>query len=469
MTEGILRYLTTVRATCEAVMHAPNDPVSRRRLEQVCQILNILVADAKGSRRLEARAFDQFRGLLEPLQESIPWRAARDFESAKALVAKIIGLPDAIPGTSEFCRRAVEVEREYLLDSEQALREESKPTARGAHEGTRGDVPNAAAVSEYLSGVFAQAVEVSDIDTVSLGYSKATYLLGIRASGRVPAALVIRMDRPFNFLGTTVVDEYPVLQVLHESGVSVPRPYALEPTGGVLGQPFLVVSRAYGRNVGSHFSFPPRNVELCAQIGAKLAQIHRVPVAKFGPGLRGTALSAEEQIAAEIARYHADWSSLHAVSPTMEAAFRWIKQHAGDAVSGRTLVHGDFSLSNLLISDGGEVAAILDWEFTQLGPPAADIGWFFTAAEHLASWEEFLAAYRAAGGTVPPKKQLDFFVLWGMVRLAVMNFQVQSAFEGGRMRDIKHAYAAISFTRECVLRVGACLSELLVAEARAAS
>jgi aminoglycoside phosphotransferase (APT) family kinase protein len=185
--------------------------------------------------------------------------------------------------------------------------------------------------------------------------------------------------------------------------------------------------------------------------------------------LRGTLLSAEEQISAEIDRYHADWSSLHAVSPTMEAAFRWIRQHTGDGVSGRTLIHGDFSLSNLLISDGGEVAAILDWEFTQLGPPAADIGWFFTAAEHLASWEEFLGAYRAAGGTVPQKRQLDFFVLWGLVRLAVMNFQVRTAFEGGRMRDIKHAYAAISFTRECVLRVGACLSELLAAEARAAS
>jgi aminoglycoside phosphotransferase (APT) family kinase protein len=469
LTEGILRYLTAVRATCEAVMHSPNDPASRRGLEQVCQILNSLVADAKASQQLEALAFDQFRRLLEPLQASIPWQAAQDFASAKALVAKIIRLPDAIPGTDEFCRRAVEVEREYFLDSEQALREESKLTALGAYEGTRGDIPNAATVSEYLSGVFAQAVEVSEIDTVSLGYSKATYLLRIRASGSVPAALVIRMDQQLNFLGTTVVDEYPILQVLHESGVCVPRPYALEPTGGVLGQPFLVVSRAYGRNVGSHFSFPPRNVELCAQIGAKLAQIHRVPVANFGPGMRGTLLSAEEQIADEIARYHADWSSLHAVSPTMEAAFRWIKQHARDAVSGRTLVHGDFSLSNLLISDGGEVAAILDWEFAQLGPPAADIGWFFTAAEHLASWEEFLAAYRAAGGAVPPKKQLDFFVLWGLMRLAVMNFQVQSAFEGGRMRDIKHAYAAISFTRECVLRVGACLSELLAAEARAAS
>jgi aminoglycoside phosphotransferase (APT) family kinase protein len=466
---GITHYLTTVRNTCETVMRSQNDPLTRRRLEQICHVLNTLISDTKASRLLEARAFDQFRRLLEPLPGSIQ-QGAQDFAGAKALIAKLIESPDAMPAAADFCRQAVEIEREYFLSSAQALREESHAGAGGGSEESQSGVPDAAAVSKYLSAVFARPVEVSEVNAVSLGYSKATYLLGIRSSGDVPPALVIRMDRPFNFLGTTVLDEYPILKVLHESGVSVPRPYALERTGGVLGQPFLVVSRVYGRNVGSHFSFPQRDAALCAQTGAKLAQIHRVPVAKFGPGLRGAAQSARDQITEEIARYHADWSSLHAVSPTMEAAFRWIKEHAEDAVAGaRTLVHGDYSLSNLLISDEGEIAAILDWEFTQLGPPAADIGWFFTAAERLASWEEFLAAYRAAGGEVPPNKQLEFYVLWGLVRLAVMNFQVDSGVEGGSLHDIKHAYAAITFTRECVLRVGTCLSKLLSAEARTQS
>jgi aminoglycoside phosphotransferase (APT) family kinase protein len=465
---GVIDYLTTVRAACEAVMQTQGDPLTRRRLEQVCHVLATLICDAKSSPRLEARALDRFRRLVGPHQSPAAERT-EDFDGARTLVAKLIESPEAIRGADaiDFCKEAVEIEREYVLGQQHALREESQSVAGAASGDSRSASPDAGALSLYLSGVFAQPVSVSEVNAVSLGYSKATYLLGIRASGDLPSALVIRMDRPFNFLGTTVIDEYPILRVLHESGVSVPRPYALEDTGRVLGQPFLVVSRVYGGNVGSHFSFPPRNAGLCAQIGAKLAQIHRVPVEKFGPRLRGAAQSPREQIAGEIARYHADWSSLHAVSPTMEAAFRWIRQHAEDAVSdARTLVHGDYSLSNLLISDEGEIAAILDWEFTQLGPPAADIGWFFTAAERLASFKEFLAAYRAAGGRVPPKEQLDFFILWGLVRLAVMNFQVDSGIESGRMHDIKHAYAAITFTRECVGRVGACLSELLSNEAR---
>jgi len=79
---------------------------------------------------------------------------------------------------------------------------------------------------------------------------------------------------------------------------------------------------------------------------------------------------------AEIARYYADWSALGIASPTMETAFRWIREHAHEAIGPRKLVHGDFSLSNVMISEEGTVSAILDWEFAQLGFPAADIGWF---------------------------------------------------------------------------------------------
>jgi aminoglycoside phosphotransferase (APT) family kinase protein len=224
----------------------------------------------------------------------------------------------------------------------------------------------------------------------------------------------------------------------------------------------LVVSRVYGKNVGSHFSFPPPNPDLCAQMGATLAQIHSLSVEQFGARLRGVGQSSEAQIAAEIARYHADWTALDALCPSVDATFRWIQEHASDAVGVRSLVHGDFSLSNVLVSEDNRVTALLDWEFSQLGTPAADIGWYFTAAERLASWEYFLGAYGAAGGTVPAKKSLDFYRLWGLLRLTVMTFQVESAFEAGRMDDIKQAYAGLFFSRECVRRLGAFLSGLPV-------
>lgn len=462
MTEATIRYLTAVRAACEALVQSPDDPLARRRLEQASQILGVLIADAQNSDRLEHRAALEFQQLLAERGEGCAADRGGDFQTARAAVAKAIRSPNAMAGVDaeNFCGRAVEIERRLYVESDRALRESAAPQAGGKEEGGTG-APRASAISDYLTVVFERPVEVTAINTVSLGYSKATYLIDVRPSADIPISLVIRMDRPFNFLGTTVVDEYPVLEVLYDSGIAVPRPYALEPSGAVLGQPFLVVGRVYGRNVGSHFSFPPANPDLCRQMGATLAHIHRLPIERFGPGLRGTGQTGKEQVAAEIDRYHADWTSLHADCPTLDAAFRWIQDHAADAVGARTLVHGDFSLSNVLVTDDNRISALLDWEFTQLGFPAADLGWFHTAAQRLASWEEFLAAYASAGGVLPPTTQLNFYVLWGLLRLAVMNFQVATGFESGRMHDLKHAYAGLMFTRECVRRVGAFLGPLL--------
>jgi aminoglycoside phosphotransferase (APT) family kinase protein len=457
--DRLIPYLTAAQRACGTVMEEAIDPPARRKLEQVCEVLSALTCEARVASGLEAQALHGYRRLLP--------QAPEGFAAAKGRVAAIIGAQDGSRdiATAEFCRAAVAIDAELLQALAQGCRAECRAPAQGVKEDASGGLPDTTALADYLSRVFGRPVEISAITTASLGYSKATYLLDIRSAADVPQSLVIRMDRPFNFLGTTVIDEYPILATLFENGVSVPRPYALERTGAVLGQPFLIVSRVRGRNVGSHFSFPPRNPDLCRELGARLAQIHRIAVASFAPGLRGTAESAEEQITAEIARYYADWSALGAVSPTIESAFRWIRAHAHDAIGARTLVHGDFSLSNVMISEEGTVSAILDWEFAQWGFPAADIGWFFTAAEHLASWEEFLGAYRSAGGSVPAKKQLDFFVLWGMLRLAVMNCQVETAFEEGRMPDIRHACVAISFSRQQMLRVAAYLSGLLAIEA----
>jgi len=465
MTEVMRRYLTAVRAACVALVQSPDDPLARRRLEQASEILEILIADAENSTPLEERAARQFEELLDKSGAVRAADGSRDFQAAKTAVARVIQSQTASagPDATDFCRQAVGVEQQLYFDSDRALHQGAAAPQAGGREQGGADAPGAAAISNYLSRVFERPVEVAAINTVSLGYSKATYLLDIRPSAEVPSSLVIRMDRPFNFLGTTVVDEFPVLRVLHDHGIPVPLPYALERTGAVLGQPFLVVGRVYGKNVGSHFSFPPANPDLCRQMGATLAHIHRLPIERFGSGLRGVGQSGEQQVAAEIDRYHADWTSLHAACPTMDAAFRWIMDHAADAVGARTLVHGDFSLSNVLVTEDNRISALLDWEFTQLGFPAADIGWFYTAAQRLASWEEFLSAYRSAGGAVPPTPQLNFFVLWGLLRLAVMNFQVATGFEAGRMHDLKHAYAGLLFTRECIRRVGAFLGPLLEA------
>ena len=39
-----------------------------------------------------------------------------------------------------------------------------------------------------------------------------------------------------------------------------------------------------------------------------------------------------------------------------------------------TIVHGDYRLDNMILTPGGEVAAVVDWELCTLGDPLADVG-----------------------------------------------------------------------------------------------
>ena len=39
-----------------------------------------------------------------------------------------------------------------------------------------------------------------------------------------------------------------------------------------------------------------------------------------------------------------------------------------------TIVHGDYRLDNTIVSAGGDLLAVLDWELSTLGDPLADVG-----------------------------------------------------------------------------------------------
>jgi aminoglycoside phosphotransferase (APT) family kinase protein len=98
------------------------------------------------------------------------------------------------------------------------------------------------------------------------------------------------------------------------------------------------------------------------------------------------------------------------------------------------------------------VTAVLDWEFAHVGTPASDLAYFRYSADAGSSFAAFLQAYAEAGGTIPPPGQLEFYTLWGQLRLAVMGFKAVRQFEDGRFDDIRFG-SAIGYRRQGILRV----------------
>ena len=94
-----------------------------------------------------------------------------------------------------------------------------------------------------------------------------------------------------------------------------------------------------------------------------------------------------------------------------------------------TLCHRDFRTGNIM-AEAGRLTAVLDWEFADWSDPAEDLGWFCAAcwrfrrpdleAGGLGSRADLLAAYAAAGGTLPEPARIDWWQTIALARWAII-------------------------------------------------
>ena len=116
-----------------------------------------------------------------------------------------------------------------------------------------------------------------------------------------------------------------------------------------------------------------------------------------------------------------------------------------------TLIHGDFRLDNCLITEAGEVAAVLDWEISTLGDPLADLGILLaywsepsddflplgdaaTIDEGFPGRTELIASYQRHTGR--DTSDMEFFFAFASWRLACILEGVHARYVGGANPEI---------------------------------
>lgn len=251
-------------------------------------------------------------------------------------------------------------------------------------------------------------------------------------------ALAVRSDAPSKVaVSMSRAQEFRVLQVAHEAGVTVPRPFWCCEDASVIGAPFCVMARVNGsasprelvRQMGAN---PAQARELVMQLGSELARIHSVvPDSPAAQRLHFLPMPSDKPALARVAEYRAALDAIPLPQPVLEWALNWLAQHAVD--SGlRTLCHGDFRTGNYMVEDG-RVTAVLDWEFASWGDPYEDLGWLcarswrFGAAERAAGGigdrHDLYAAWEAGTGHAVDDRQVRYWEVMGMVRWAVIALQ----------------------------------------------
>jgi aminoglycoside phosphotransferase (APT) family kinase protein len=235
-----------------------------------------------------------------------------------------------------------------------------------------------------------------------------------------------------------------------------PTPVPVAPAVGICedgsvngGAPFYVMEWVEGPVLRSRadaeerFDAPARRA-IGERVIDTLVAIHAVDPDAVGLGELGR---REDYVARQLRRWQRQWEGwktreldlIEDLHRRLEA--RIPEQHE------TTLVHGDYRLDNMILSPGGEIAAVVDWELCTLGDPLADVGmlmvyWSQPGDEETALFDpptmasgfplrdELTARYAERSGR--DLGELDFFVALASWKLAIILEGVYARFAAGQ-------------------------------------
>ena len=249
----------------------------------------------------------------------------------------------------------------------------------------------------------------------------------------MPEKLVFRFDVPANLTGTSVVEDFELLQLLSASGLLIPRPFWVEPDGaGIFDDPFVVVEFVNGSVISLDNTQEGSigiGVEACKQLARFCAHLHSIkpPFPQADPW-------RVEGFGTMLRHYYHWWRTLdHEPSIAFAVGYEWLFGHQHLLDESKVLIHGDLNYRNLLIHEGS-LSAVVDWETWHVGHPAEDLAYCRpTVLASSVSWETFMGWYQDAGGMPVSEEALVFCEFWSPIRNAMYATVPETEFWRGNL------------------------------------
>ena len=346
--------------------------------------------------------------------------------------------------------------REYACE---AMGDEATGTGDGITEAPEGI--NRTGVEAWFSERVPGVELPLSFERISGGHSNLTY--GVQDAGGRRWAL--RRPPLGKRLGSAhdMGREHKVVSALGPTDVPVAPVVGLCEDDAVNGAPFYAMEFVEGPILrfepdAAAFPDPSDRRAIGERVADTLAAIHAVDPDAVGLGDLGR---KEDYVARQLHRWQGQWEK----SKTRELA---LIDDVHERLASRipeqgpaTIVHGDYRLDNMILTPGGEVAAVVDWELCTLGDPLADIGLLMVywpedgeegttlgrpanLAPGFPSREELKARYAERSGR--DLSQLDFFVALGYWKLAIILEGVYARYAAGQYGKVDegiHHFAQI--------------------------
>jgi aminoglycoside phosphotransferase (APT) family kinase protein len=309
---------------------------------------------------------------------------------------------------------------------------------------------NVDAVTRWLAEHIDGARPPFTFDLIAGGHSNLTF----RVTDAGGSVFVLRRP-PLGHVLASAHDmgrEYRIISGLQHSAVPVPPSLGYCDDLAVNEAPFYVMGFVDGhvireRSLAESALTPAGRANASRSLIDTMAAIHAVDLQSAGLSDLGR---HEGYIARQLKRWYGQFDQ----QKTRELPL--VKQ-VHDALAARipeqgpaTIVHGDYRLDNSIVSDDGEVVAVLDWEICTLGDPLADIGllhvywtgpdddpsaWGGQATTAEGFWNRDQLGPRYAEVSGRDLSELDFYVAFGYWKLACILEGVYARYLGGALGE----------------------------------
>lgn len=306
------------------------------------------------------------------------------------------------------------------------------------------------ALNKLIPNFSANHGPIKSLHRLSGGASQEIWLFELPSDEATPERFILRRapggHRPDTSSHTlSLATEARLLQAAKRSGIPVPEvSYICQEADG-LGSAFImafVSGETIARKIQRDEAYASARASFASDCGQALAAVHKIdtdtlPNLPISGGLD------------QIAHYEEIYAGMNAPRPVFALAFQWLSVNAPQR-DAPVLVHGDFRLGNLIIDSKG-LCAVLDWELAHLGDPREDIGWicvnswrFGNSTKRvggIGELDNFLAAYRRAGGAHYTSADINWWEMLGTLKWGIMCMIMYQTYKSGA--DISVERAAI--------------------------
>ncbi len=309
-------------------------------------------------------------------------------------------------------------------------------------------------VGEFLRGSIPGLSGEMIVEQFPSGFSNLTYLIRVGAT-----ELVLRRP-PFGRKAKTAHDmgrEYRILSALKGVYPYCPRPLLYTEDESVMGCPFYVMERIPGiilrKNLPKGLEFTPKQMRtLCENLLDVQYKLHAIDYKAVGlDGFGRPEGYVKRQVEGWSDRYRAARTP---DAPDFETVMQWLFEKMPPDSPKPGVIHNDYKFDNVVLNPENpqEIIGVLDWEMATIGDPLMDLG------SSLGYWvqaddPEELQAARMLPTTLPGAMtraemvrryetlagitvdNFDFYLCFGLFRLAVIAQQIYYRFYHGQTKD----------------------------------